>query len=303
MSETGIDIPITELLKSQKRPSPIYSPDLSENPSNNGQKAKKDYKGFIRRHESATGKTTHLLSEAGKREIKEQISKKGFVDTLGYLDEKGLQDWISELKKTYQDIDYDKRSDEQRFNYLTVRSLEMRLRRSGQIDAAESVKVSNSPWKKVAARIGQLPEYQQKFKSEISRTAFIEEMLSPVGQIVFEEVRSFTDDALERDLIFYTLADGLVTEMDLDRLSQNPDLFPQDGKPVTGKFKKIILAAMGEDVSSATATETLNELLRRRINNLVLKARLDAEQPEFILRQMKSDLSRMQSADEDGMLP
>ena len=262
-------------------------------------KVARDFGKFIEPHESKTGKKTTRLSEEGRQEIKTQIRDQGFIDNLGYVNEEEVRGWIQDLKGTYEDTNSKNRTDEQKFNYLTVRSLEMRLQRARTIDVEESIKVSNSPWKEVAEKIGQLPEYQAKFKSELSSQAFIQQMLVPVGQAVYEEVQNISSDPLDRDLIFYTFADRLARDIDVDQLSQKQEQW----KDKPDKFKRLATVAMGGELTSEMIPEMIEEQFSRTIRTLLLKTRVESEQPEFVLESMQAKLSKMEEKDKKGLLP
>ncbi len=238
-----------------------------------------DFSTFIDTKERKHGKKTSRLTEDGRIFIKKRMRDLGLEDDEGNLRFQDIRQYIKDLKDLYQNVKASERTDEQKFSYLTVRSLEMRLLRAEQINTEEAIKATNSPWNSVVDAVANIDQYKALPR------AFVENMMRPLGHKVFMEVQSFTDDSLSQDLLFHTFSDQLATEglKNISNLSQ----VLGDPEQVSNRLSQLMISALGGTIDVNASTAAVRKTFETTLHKALFRARFEAEEPRFLLELQK----------------
>lgn len=170
-----------------------------------------NFSEFVQIHQGEKRKSTRL-TDAGREYIASQLTERGILREEGGINRDRLGEYISELKSRYVKTPSEKRTDEQKFAYLEVKSLEMQLKREEQINLVEAIEVSNSPYgnvyRKMIGGLRELPEYSKK------SVEYVENMVQPVLHKIVETVQRIEG---AKD----SLATDEITSIVLEKLSSN----------------------------------------------------------------------------------
>lgn len=247
---------------------------------------------------SRKGRRTTVLTDEGKQQIRDQFHTDFIVktdtDLIGYLNQETFDRKISELKTTYQDTKAKYRTADQKYNYLTVKSLEMHRKRLVDAEVYASMSASNSPWLDVATKLHQSIKTEDGTKSRYSQQ-FILNALKPTAKAIIAQSESIAPD---NTLLQKYLTSRVVEAIDT-KLTGSP---VSEGSKV--QFDTIIYSALNgntqvlaDDLTPQARRQILSEAIKTEtINNRAL-AQIDmylsetTEDPSFhnseILRIMK----------------
>lgn len=217
------------------------------------------------------------LSLEGKEYVSKLIEEEGFADKLGFLDKERIEDYIQQLKSTYEQTKSQHRTAKQKLNALMVKSLQMRLMNSKVLETKSAIQVDQSNWQKVISELHALPSYK-----DIPKT-FIEQSMVFTFDLIYKEIEKITKDPYLKNLIFETAADRIL------RSGLKEPSIQIEG---VSKIKVILLESLGKNHSQ---DEDINNELQAAVHQLVLQSRVEAESPEFILQQYKKELEDLEA--------
>lgn len=146
---------------------------------------------------SRKGRKSTVLTEAGKQLVRNQFQSdfvvKSQADPIGFLNQETFDTRIAEMKSTYEDTKAKDRTADQKFNYLTVKSLEMHRKRLADAELYGSMSASNSPWQNVAETLHQSIRTEDGSKPKYSQR-FILNALKPAARTVLAQTESVAPD-------------------------------------------------------------------------------------------------------------